>query len=129
MHEHRTSKNGKRDDKLPLFSETGRRVATVRTDPNGVRFAEKKLQGSKHFLRTPPAIAADVKVLEEAENLGCSYFEVTDTENGNLYRASLALFREKGFPVARGFGRQTALPFAYWHDPRNVTADLFGGVL
>lgn len=74
----------------------------------------KTIQGSKHLLRVPPAVAFDLSTLDDAERAGAKTVEVTDSESGHVYSAPLALLREKGFKVARGFGSQWALTLIHW---------------
>ena len=70
----------------------------------------KTITGSKHILRRPPAIAFDVSSLDAAERAGAVDVAVTDSETGRVYRATIADVRRYGFFVARGHGRQVALP-------------------
>lgn len=72
----------------------------------------KTIQGSKHLLRHPPALAFDLSTLEDAERAGATHVAVTDSETGRTYRAAIATIRRDGFPVVRGFGKQIALPLA-----------------
>ncbi|MGH2536797.1 MAG: hypothetical protein ACRDHL_05335 [Candidatus Promineifilaceae bacterium] len=86
----------------------------------------------EHMLRRPPAWAWDADILAQAEAAGCRWTEVCDVEGGRIYRASLADFRQHGVPVNRGFGRQIALPLAWWRvhrpgEPAAVQLELFGG--
>ena len=83
------------------------------TDSQGVWFLSKTVSGSKHFMRTPPAIAFDQVVIDQAQWHQCQYVQVTDRETGDIYKTGLHMFQEKGVPVVRGFGKQVALPFAY----------------
>jgi hypothetical protein len=74
----------------------------------------KAVDGSRHFLRVPPAICFNVQSLKEAEQANADYIEVTDRETGKAYRASIRLVWDSGFKVNRGFGDQIALPFDKW---------------
>ena len=74
----------------------------------------RRVDGSKHFLRKPPAITNDVDALAEAERLGADRVRIVDSETGNEYLCALAIIRDYGFTIDRGYGRQLALPFAYW---------------
>jgi hypothetical protein len=74
----------------------------------------KSVDGSRHFLRIPPAICFDVLSLKEAERAGAVYVEVTDRETGKAYRVSIRFIWEHGFKVNRGFGDQIALPLGQW---------------
>lgn len=74
----------------------------------------RKVLGSRHFLRKPPAITNDVDALAEAERLGADRVRIVDAETGIEYTCILAVVRDYGFPIDRGYGKQIALPFAYW---------------
>ena len=85
---------------------------------NGIWFV-KTITGSKHLLRTPPALAFDVSTLDDAEAAGAVAVAVTDCETGRTYRQRIDTIRRYGFEVRRGFGRQIALPLtAYAIDGR-----------
>jgi len=91
----------------------------------------KRIRGSKHILRVPPAIAVDTEALRAAEHLGAREVLVEDTENGTLYRASIAMFWEHGFEFNRGFGDQVGLPLHRWKVQRKgepVQQALWGGL-
>jgi hypothetical protein len=75
---------------------------------------EKRVQASRHFLRTPPAIALDVQSLADAEKAGALRVEILDTESKTRYKATVAHILRAGFAVDRGFGRQIALPLDAW---------------
>jgi|688.fasta_scaffold58639_3 hypothetical protein len=74
----------------------------------------RKVDGSRHFLRKPAVITNDVAALAEAERLGADRVRIVDSETGNEYTCAIAVIRDYGFPVDRGYGRQIALPFGYW---------------
>ncbi len=104
----------------------GRAIGEVR----GATFY-KNLCASKHFLRTPPAIAFDVTTLDDAERAGARFVQVNDADTGNFYRAPMQLIRHKGFGVNRGCGAQIALALKEWSVNGAVKAqqlNLFGGV-
>lgn len=75
----------------------------------------KSVKGSKHFLRTPRAIAFDVSTLHDAEAAGAHHVEVTDMETGKTYRAAVSTIWAKGWEFNRGFGRQWGVPLAEWN--------------
>ena len=88
----------------------GRRViGEVRED-----IFHKSVNGSKHFLRVPKAIANDIKVLNEAEKAGAKWVQILDKETDQTYKATIAHIRESGFPINRGWGKQIALPMNGW---------------
>ena len=74
----------------------------------------KTVKGSLHFLRKPPAIASDVSALYDALKAGARFMQVTDSETGKIYRASIDAILTRGFSLNRGFGKQVALPFEQW---------------
>ena len=76
---------------------------------------QKRLQGSRHFLRIPPSIANDETVLETAQNMGATNVSIFDMETGTVYESSIANIKEHGFRFDRGYGKQIGLPFKYWH--------------
>lgn len=92
-----------------VFSQSGRVVGTL-----AGQVLRKAVDASRHFLRTPPAIAWDLTALEEARQHGVTQCEVRDRESSRVYTARLEEFFTKGFAMDRGFGRQLALPLAYW---------------
>lgn len=83
----------------------------------------RRAQASKHLLRRPPAWAFEERILREAERLGASVVQVTDTETGCVYTAPLQAFWTRGFALDRGFALQRALPLCFWRreDPRQPT--------
>lgn len=97
-----------RNNCTPIYVN-GRPVGFVRGE-----IFYKSIQGSRHLLRRPPAIAFDVASLNAAEDAGASEALITDLETGCQYRASIAHVRRAGFEFDRGFGRQIALPLAGW---------------
>ena len=74
----------------------------------------KTIRGSKHLLRRPPALGFDVDSLNQAEQAGAIRIEVTDAENGAIYRTAINHVRTQGFPLNRGFGEQIALHINDW---------------
>lgn len=74
----------------------------------------KRVRGSVHFLRRPPAIAWDTVALEQARALGATRCEVRDVETGVVYVAPLDALDRYGFDLDRGHGLQRALPLDRW---------------
>jgi hypothetical protein len=75
----------------------------------------KQIKFSKHALRTPPALALSNSSLAQAERLGATSIEITDTENGIAYRADIVHFRRFAFDLQRGgFEPQKALVLDRW---------------
>ena len=76
---------------------------------------QKRVQGSRHFLRIPPSIASDEIVLETVQNMGANEVSVFDMETGTVYESSIANIKEHGIRFDRGYGKQIGLEFKYWH--------------
>lgn len=75
----------------------------------------KRIQGSKHILRTPPAIAFGVAALKQAEYFGAVNVEITESETNEIYYATIEFIRENGFKIQRGgWEEQIALPLNKW---------------
>ncbi len=72
---------------------------------------KKSILGSRHILRKPPAIALSVESLRQAEQVGASEIQITDTESKRVYSCTIEHFKEFSFPIQRGgFEPQLALP-------------------
>ena len=68
-----------------------------------------------HMLKKPPAWASDVNILEQAQNNGARWFEITDKSTGKVYRAAIADFWRHGHKRNHhDFGLQRALPLQHW---------------
>lgn len=92
---------------------------------------QKRLQGSRHFLRKPPSIANDESVLATAQNMGATEVSIFDMETGTIYESSIANIREHGVRFDQGYEKQIGLAFKYWHCvlPRmNSTPELEAGL-
>lgn len=74
----------------------------------------KRVDGSKHFLHTPPAIAFNVSSLKAAKANGAVYVHITDTGTDLTYVARIEKIEREGFKVERGYGDQIALPLNQW---------------
>jgi len=87
----------------------------------------KKFKASKHMLRVPPALAVDYEILKEAQNRGCQYIQLFDSENGEFYVSEISTMITNGFELNRGFNAQIALPLSKWTRskgssiPRSIT--------
>lgn len=86
-----------------------RRVGHV----NGPYFI-KHIRGSRHLLRTPPAICFDLESLAQAEEMGATHLAVEDTEAKRWYCLDIETARVKGFTMNRGHGEQLAVPLTAW---------------
>lgn len=83
----------------------------------------KRVDGRKHFLHKPPAIALDLNSIRQAQQFGAVEARIIDTASGIEYVAALQFIKEKGFYLERGHGEQVALPMKYWakHDTRQMS--------
>ena len=77
---------------------------------------KKKVNGSKHFLRKPPAIAFDVDTINSAKKSGAKHIEIFDKDSNNFYLTRMAKLDEKGFEFNRGFGKQVAMVMSDWFE-------------
>lgn len=104
----------------PICRSDGRVVGHVR---DGV--FRKVLHSSRHFLRRPPAVAFDVFTLDAAEKAGAVHVEVTDSDTGKTYIATIADIRHYALRLDRGHGLQLALPLGRWSvDGATLQADI-----
>ncbi len=53
----------------------------------------KVISGRLHIMRAMKAIFFDVQSLKDAESFGAKYIHITDSDNGRVYRAPIALVR------------------------------------
>ena len=95
----------------PVKVDDGRRVVVAGyLGRDGV--FRKRIR-AEHLLRTPAAICIQRILLDRLEGAGCETVEV-DILGRGVFRAPLARFRTRGFPVRRGFGEQVGLGLAHW---------------
>lgn len=106
---HKSIRPGGARQRVPI-RVGGRTVGEVRGD-----IFVKRVQASRHFLRTPPAICFDVSTLKDAERAGAQTVEVTDADTGRVYRASMGTMWAKGRSLNRGYGEQWRLDLRYWN--------------
>tara|TARA_R100000742_G_C4251716_1_gene69974 strand:- start:128 stop:463 length:336 start_codon:yes stop_codon:yes gene_type:complete len=86
---------------------------------------EKTLDSSKHFLRTPPAIAFDELALSEAVKLGAVKIKVEDSLTGITYHSNIETVRSRGFAFNRGFGSQLGLELSEWSKNEESQVKIF----
>lgn len=94
---------------VTIYLDSGKEIGEV----SGTTF-RKVIEGSKHFLRRPPAIAFDVVTIQEAEKLGAKDIMVVDKETKKKYRTTIFNLWHFGFMFNRGKGDQIALRMPYW---------------
>ena len=102
------SNHSTKPEKINIYI-AGKIVGYVATDT-----FYKKLAGSRHFLRKPPAIAFDVASLEQAKAAGAEVVKVTDKETGITYTATILHIFAKGKKFNRGYGEQIYLTMNGW---------------
>jgi len=81
----------------------------------GVRYGNtiRSERTSSGILRTPPAIAFDFDVLNQATADGCDTAQVFITDTHTLYTVSIADFRRCG-KIQTRVGKQVVLSLKYW---------------
>ena len=84
---------------------------------------QKSIEGSRHMLRKPPAIAYGVDALNDAERAGADCLEVKDRETGIVYSSTLDNFRQHCFEVNRGYEPQVAMRLENWTKTGGKEAD------
>lgn len=94
---------------VTIYAGNGKAVGTVKGD-----IFYKRIQGSKHLLRQPPAIAFDICTLEQAKKAGAKNAKISDTETETTYTAELEHILEHGTRFNRGWGEQIYLPLNGW---------------
>ncbi len=77
------------------------------------RTLKKRIVGTKHFLRKPPAIAIDADLFQRYR-AEFDTIEVQDVETGAVYRLSARSFEALAFPLERGYGQQLAVVLSRW---------------
>lgn len=75
----------------------------------------KTVRRSRHLYRARCAWCWDLAVLRVAVDLGATSVQVTDSESGTTYRATMTDLRLKGFPVDLGYGPQWGLALPGFH--------------
>lgn len=103
-----------------LFSTTGKRIASLAHDEHGRIYVHKTIKASIHALRTPPGLGMDSYALNQAKEQGAEYVLVLDNETGTKYWTPLETMFSKGFAFNRGFGHQIGLPWAFWHNAKEM---------
>jgi len=78
------------------------------------RTLRKRVRGSLHQLRRPPAWCVDAAILEQARKDGATRVEITDIEGRKVYTAAVIDFDLHGFRFNRGHGDQIGLALSHW---------------
>jgi len=91
---------------------------------DGVVF-KKTVEGSKHLLKCPPAIAIDAVAYENDIAPTHERIEVKDVETDRLYSISIEAFERNKEEMDRGHGRQYFVRLRYWRcESRNGAKQL-----
>ncbi|CUU34462.1 MAG: hypothetical protein KatS3mg021_0070 [Fimbriimonadales bacterium] len=77
------------------------------------RTLKKRVVGTKHFLRKPPAIAIDAELFQRYR-AEFDTIEVQDVETGAVYRLSAKHFDYWRWELERGYGKQYAVALSRW---------------
>ena len=93
-----------------IRSDDGKRIIGDLTG----KIYTKKVQGSKHQLRVPPAWGIDESAVTTIARAGATTIQIHDTEKGIYYSCELATFQTHCLKIDRGFGKQLALPMKWW---------------
>jgi hypothetical protein len=90
----------------------------------------KRVQGSKHMLRKPPAWCISKKAFCEEVLPNTAKIIIEDVESGVTYECPTEVFADRAFEIQRGnFEPQLALTLSYWerHDNGHRQLRLFEG--
>lgn len=77
------------------------------------RTLHKRVWGSKHILRKPPAIAIDA-LMYDAYRAEFDALAIEDMETGKVYRLSAKRFDALRWTLERGYGTQYAVALRWW---------------
>ena len=105
---------------MRLYNDKGQLIGNVIKDA-----LFKNIQGSKHFLQVPPAIAWDTRAVHEAQNAGATFTRVKDTETDIVYTTTIATLWKHGIHINRGHSPQIALPFKWWTELNPAQTQMF----
>lgn len=76
----------------------------------------KRVYGSSHMLKTPPAWAIDCKAFLDSVIPHAHRIRVEDKDTGVAYEIATGVFSDHKVYVDRGFGAQYFVPLKYWHE-------------
>jgi len=74
----------------------------------------KTIDGEKHLLRTPKAIAWAACIVDDAVERGCTQLEVFDRRTRVTYRSSVERFQTFAGSLNRGYEEQRFLVLSRW---------------
>jgi hypothetical protein len=74
----------------------------------------KTIDGEKHLLRTPKAIAWAACIVDDAVERGCTKLEVFDRRSRVTYRSDVERFRKLAGSLIRGYEEQYFLVLSRW---------------
>jgi len=84
----------------------------------------KRVRGSKHRLRCPPAWAIDAEAFDTQVKPNATEFVILDTESGLEYRCPVETFDRLKRVLSRGFGRQYYMVLSRWEIGGNAHRQL-----
>jgi hypothetical protein len=105
--------------KLPLTLPDGKHLPGRLDLKTGTLI--KKVNGSKHKMKVPPAWALDAVSLNSFGSR-LKAINLLDQETGLNWATSIENFRAHAFDFNRGYGKQYALPLKYWAGTRTPVA-------
>ncbi len=79
----------------------------------------KRVKGSKHMLRQPPAWGIDAPIFDEQIKPNCDTIVVIDMETDKKYQVSVELFNKQKGTLDRGFGKQYYLTLKWWNSEKS----------
>lgn len=79
------------------------------------RYFLKKVEKSKHMIKSPPAWGIDCIAFDEVVVPNADVIWIYDKESGKMYKASVALFRKHMGTLNRDFGKQYFLTLDWWN--------------
>lgn len=85
----------------------------------------KRVQGSTHMLKTPPAWAIDCKAFLEQVFFHAHTIRIVEKKSKAIYEISTKTFNNRKVYFDRGFGPQYFVPLKYWHEIREGQTVLF----
>lgn len=74
----------------------------------------KNARELKHMLRSPRAWAFDKSIITTAMQHGAKSIRIEAGDTGNVFTVSMSKFKEKAFPLQRGYNLQLALVSKHW---------------
>ena len=96
--------------RTPIYTDDGRVACYF----NGRELVKSAVE-SKHMLRTPPAWAWDVAVIESGLELGAEALLIETRDTNKRYRVSMDVFLDRKGVLNRGHNLQWFLVLKHWN--------------